>query len=187
MSSGAALSSFASRTIIKPGANLAMAAQETLTDPRRAEGKYPFQWLYPGPNSRPVIQNGAVAIPAIGSGQSSASATILEYMVPEGYRFVLTDLVMNAFASDWNPASGQLAFTLVVQYSTGPRNVEFLTNVLFGMGTNQLPWPIRGRLEFHPLDVLQINLLNTGLATPGTNDFGYGALNGFTYPNSEAA
>lgn len=187
MSAGAALSAFSSRQIIKPGANLAMAAQETLTDPRRAEGKWPYQWLYPGPNSRPVMQNGAVAIPAIGSGQTSASVIILNYMVPEGYRFVLTDIVMNAFASDWNPGSGQLGFTLVVQYSTGPRNVEFLANVLWGMGSAQLPWPIRGRLEFHPLDVLQINLLNTGLVAPGANDFGYGALNGYTYPNSEAA
>jgi hypothetical protein len=185
MSAGAALSSIASRQMIRPGADLARAAQETLTDPRRAEGKWPFQWDFPGPNSRPVIENSSVAIPAIPSGETSASAIILQYTVPEGYRFRLKEVVMNAFAGDWQQASGQLLFTLEVVYSTGPRNVDFLTNVPFGLGNGQIPWPIHGRLEFDPRDVLQMNIVNVGIPSPAAADFAYGVLNGFVYPNSE--
>jgi len=187
MSAGAALSSIASRTIIRPGAELARAAQETLTDPRRAEGKWPFQWLYPGPNSRTVNRNAAIAIPQIPSGDTSAAATILAYTVPEGYRFVLKKLIMNAFASDWAQGSGPLLFTLTVIYSTGPRNVEDFTDVSFGFGNGQIPYEIEGRLEFDPLDVLQINLTNSGITTPAASDFAYGLLGGFIYPNSESA
>jgi hypothetical protein len=185
MSAGAALSSFASRQMIRPGAELARAAQETLTDPRRAEGKWPFQWDFPGPESRPVMQNGSVAIPPIPSGGTSASGIILQYTVPEGYRFRLKEVVMNAFSGDWQQGSGQLLFTLQVLYSTGPRNVDFLTNVAFGLGSGQIPWPIHGRLEFDPRDVLQMNINNFGIPAPAAADFAYGALNGFVYPNSE--
>lgn len=190
MSAGAALSSIASGKqpgqIIRPGAQLARAAQ-ALAEPARAEGRYPFQWLYPGPNSAPAIPNGRIAIPAIVAPATSATGTIFQYEVPEGYKLVLTDILFNAFAADWNPGSGQLTFTLQLLYSTGPRNVEFFQNVPFGFGLAGYPWPIKGRLEFNSLDVLALLVTNTGIPTPGPNDYAYGALNGFTYPAFESA
>jgi hypothetical protein len=173
--------------IIKPGAGLIRAAQ-ALADPRRTEGKFPFQWLYPGPNSRMAMPNTAapVAIPQIVGPATSAQAVLVAYEVPDGFRFVLTDILMQAIATDWAIGSGQLTFSLQVAYSTGPRNVEFLGNLPFPLGTFERPWPLRGRLEFGPLEVLEVILTNTGIPTPGANDFGYAALNGFTYPNTEA-
>jgi len=186
-SPGSALSAVASRNIIRPGANLARAAQETLTDPRRAEGKYPFQWLYPGPNSQMAVPNGSIAIPGFNAPATSAQAQIFSYQVPEGMRFRATGILMNAFASDWNPGSGQLLFSFIVQYSTGPRNVEFLSNLAFPLGSTFLPWPLEGRIEFAPLDVLEVVLTNKGISAPNAADYAYAAINGYTYPNSENA
>lgn len=185
---GSALSARAAGKIIRPGAGLIAAAQP-LASPKRAEGVYPFQWNYPGPNSRIAMPNGAVAIPAIEAPATSATANIFAqpYQVPEGYRMVLTDVLFNAFAQDWTPGSGQLTFTLVVVYSTGPRNVEFLQNVAFPLGLNGYPFPLRGRLEFAPLDVLQVVLTNTGIPTPAAADYAVAVLNGFTYPTTESA
>lgn len=174
-------------SIIRPGAALIRAAQETLASPEHAEGLWPFQWLYPGPNSRMALPNGAVAIPPILTPATTAQAVVFEYQVPEGFRFSLRGVTMNAFAADWNPGSGQISFTLLVKYSTGPRNVEFLSATSIGIGTFEKPYPLEGRLEFAPLDVLQVVVTNNSISTPAAADFAYAILQGFTYPNSESA
>lgn len=189
---GARLRAMAAPDIVKPGASLIRAAQP-LADPRRALGVYPYQWNDPGPHSRMACANTAAAVPVpqIVGPATSATAILASYEVPDGYRFVLTDILMRANSTLegglWVPGSGTLLFTLQVLFSTGPRNVEFLTNLPFGMGSQERPWPLRGRLEFGPLEVLEVILTNTGIGTPGANDFAYAALNGFTYPNSEAS
>lgn len=185
--SAAALSNLARGSIIRPGAALTRAAQLTLADPKRADGEYPFQWLYPGPNSRIALPNGSVAIPAIATPGTPVTATILSYTVPEGYRLSLRALTMNAFASDWQRGSGQLTFTLQVKFSTGPRNVEFLASTNIGLGTDEKPFPLEGRLEFQPLDVLVVMVTNNSISTPDTADYAYAVLDGFTYPNAESA
>jgi len=186
---GANLARMAGGKILRPGPALIQAARP-LASPKRAEGVYPFQWNYPGPNSRMAAPNGSVAIPQIVAPATSATAQILPnggYQVPEGYRLVLTDILLGAFAADWAQGSGQLSFTLVVVYSTGPRNVEFLQNITIPWGFQGYPFPLRGRLEFAPLDVLQVVLTNTGIPTPAASDYAYAVLNGFTYPTTESA
>lgn len=184
----AALSNLPKGSILRPGAALTRAAQLTLATKQRAEGEFPYQWLYPGPNSRMALPNGAVAIPAIVAPGTPVSAVVLEYQVPEGFRSVLRGLTMNAFtASDWNPGSGQITFTLLVKYSTGPRNVEFLATTPIPLGTFERPYPLEGRLEFAPLDVLQVAVTNNSIDTPNPADYAYAILQMFTYPNSESA
>lgn len=185
---GAALTQLARGRVgmVRPGAGLAIAAAP-LASPQRALGKFPEQWNEPGPNSKFACPSGSIAIPQLGADNVQVTANVFQYEIPEGYRFVATDVLLNAFAADWNPGSGQLLFTLVVTYSTGPRNVEFLTNLAFPLGMSGYPWPLRGRFEFDSRDVLTLVLTNTGIATPGQNDFAYGALNGFLYPAGEGA
>lgn len=190
-SPGAALSNLAGgRDIVRPGAGLIRAAQP-LASPKRAEGEYPSQWLWPGPNSKMAKPNGAVAIPAIVAPATTAQATILTYEVPEGFRFVLTRIALGAFASDWTPGSGQLLFTALVEYSTGPRKIEFLQSLPFGLGValggGIITEELDGRLEFEPLAVLQCIVFNSGIPTPNAADFAFAVLNGFIYPTSESA
>lgn len=185
MAAGAQLTQFAQgqKRIIKPGASLSRAAQ-VLADPKRAEGKFPFQWLYPGPNSRMALPNGAVALPAQGN-----SATIFQYTVPSGYRLVVTGVTLNAFTAtgDWSPGSGQLLFNLIVEFSTGPRTVEFMGNLAIPLGTFERPYPLEGRLEFSPEDVIEATVENVSIAVPSAADYAYAILQGFTYPTSEGA
>lgn len=184
--SATALSNIAKGQILRPGASLARAAQLTLADPRRAEGLYPFQWLYPGPNSRMALPNDSVAIPPL-VDTTPVTAVVMTYEVPNGYRFVLKGVTMNAFAQDWNQGSGDLTFTLLVKFSTGPRNVEFLASSKIPLGTSERPYPLEGRLEFAPLDVLQVLVTNNNIGTPNPADYAYAILQGFTYPQTESA
>jgi hypothetical protein len=180
------------RNIVQPGASLSAAARP-LSTPHRVEGKYPFQWLYPGPNSRMARPSGIITLPTITAPVISATAVVLTYEVPEGYRFVLDALLMATNATSYAPGQNLLLFTLQVKYSTGPRGVEFLTNLdyptgkfvtLAGAFETELA-PLVGRLEFAPLDVLEVIITNNGLPTPSPTDVAIGILQGFTYPNSE--
>ncbi len=180
--------------VIQPGASL-IAAARAMSTPHRAEGKYPFQWLYEGPNAKFARPSGIIPLPQIPTGESSIQAVVMSFEVPEGYRFTLTDILMSTNATGYAPGQGLLAFTLQVVYSTGPRAVEYLSGLDYPTGKFvTLPGafetelsPVRQRLDFAPLDVLQVIVNNTGIPTPGANDVLIGILQGFTYPNSEAA
>ena len=180
------------KSIVQPGASLSAAARP-LSVPHRVEGKYPFQWLYPGPNSRMARPSGIVAIPGITAPATNALATVMKYEVPEGFRFVLEGVLMGTNATGYSPGQGLLLFTLQVEYSTGPRGVEFLTNLDFPTGKfvtvagafEAQCADLVGRIEFAPLDVLEVVVNNQGLNAPAATDVAIGVLQGFLYPNSE--
>lgn len=180
-------------SIVKPGASLSAAAQP-LSTPHRVEGKYPFQWLYPGPNSRNRRPSGIILVPAIVPPATSVQAVVMSFEVPEGFRFELTELLMSTNATGYSPGLGLMSFSLIVKYSTGPRGVEDLNNLDFPTGKFvTIPGDfetelalLRRPINFAPLDVLQVVINNTGLATPAGTDVAIGILQGFTYPNSES-
>lgn len=180
-------------SIIKPGAALSAAARP-LSVPHRVEGKYPYQWLYPGPNSEFQRPSAIISIPTIPAlPNPNPAVVVLNYEVPEGYRFVLERILMGTNATGYQPGQQQLLFTLQVKYSTGPRGVEFLTNLDYPVGrfTNlpgdfgTLTEPLEQRLEFEPLAVLQIVIINLGLGAPSPTDVAIGILQGHIYPQSE--
>jgi hypothetical protein len=164
--------------IIKPGRSLVEAAA-AIDNPRRALGKYPYQWLFPGPNSRHVLANGQLVLPAIGG-----TGLVVNYMVPDGLRFSLRAVVFAFEGTGWNEGTATgLSFTLLVQ-AAGPRNVDFLQNILTHLGSTDQPYPILGRLEFAPRDTLQVLVTNNGVAT-GPSNVAVAHLVGHTYPASE--
>jgi hypothetical protein len=164
--------------MIRPGPSLIQAARK-LEDPKRLAGKWPYQWLFPGPNSRHVLANGTLEIPAIGN-----TDTVLSYQVPDGYRFSLRAVVFNFSGTGWQVGTPTgLAFTLEVDAS-GTRNVDFLTNVQTNLGSPDQPYPILGRLEFAPNDLLKVLVTNNGV-TRSVTQIAIGHLVGHTYPNSE--
>lgn len=171
--------------VIRPGASLSRAAQP-LADPRRAEGKYPYQWDYPGPHSRWQMPNGSIAIPALGT-EASVSQAIFSYQVPEGFRFRPKNLVLNGTGADWQPGAGVITWTLQVVSATGTRVVEFLNQVAIPIGSNTFfPKIFFGRLEFDPLDVIEAIVTNNGLVTPSPTSFAYAFLVGEIYPSAES-
>lgn len=187
--------------IIKPGAALAAAARP-LSQPHRAEGKYPFQWLYEGPNAKFALPNGIIPLPAINAPATQATAVVMSFIVPEGYRFVVSDILMATNSTTYSPGLGLLNFSMVVVYSTGPRVVEYLGNLDFCLGEFETGPGImktklqhlRQRLEFAPLDQIEIQVVNNpgntpggGIPAPAATDVVIGILGGFTYPNGEAA
>jgi hypothetical protein len=169
------------RQIITPGPALVEAGR-ALESPQRLLGRYPYQWLQPGPHSKPVRAAGSVSIPD-GYGQPSV---ILTYQVPQGERFSLRALVMDSNSPDWTEGSGDLVFSLMVT-TIGARPVDYFGSVNTRLGNSALPWPLYdGRLEFQSLDVLQMSVTAVSGITLGAG-FAFGMLIGHTYPNSEAA
>jgi hypothetical protein len=167
--------------VIRPGRDLVTAAR-ALEDPRRMLGKYPYQWLFPGPHSRQVLANNSIALPNMGAGLTP----IIKYQVPDGWRFCLRGIVFAFFGTGWNEGVGDLTFNLAVQ-AAGTRNVDFLVSVKTHLGSPDFPFPIMGRLEFAPLDVLIASVTNvTGAVGAGPPNAATAILVGHTYPNSES-
>jgi hypothetical protein len=167
-------------TVIQPGRSSTVAGQ-ALENPRRLLGRWPYQWLFPGPNSRHVLANAAEPLPA-----SGVTVQVLSYQVPDGLRFSLRALVFGFNGAGWTEGTPTgISFTLQVQ-AAGTRNVDFLAGVVTHLGSATQPYPILGRLEFAPLDVLVVLATNLGgqvPAGPPNNVFAH--LVGHTYPNEE--
>jgi hypothetical protein len=169
------------KQIITPGPALVEAGR-ALESPQRLLGRYPYQWLQPGPHSKPVRAAGSIAIP----DSYGVVTEILRYTVPQGERFCLRALVMDANSPDWTEGSGDLIFSLKV-ITGGARPVDYLAAVDTRLGNTALPWPLYdGRLEFQSLDVLQMTVTAVANITLGAG-FAFGMLIGHTYPNSEAS
>jgi hypothetical protein len=162
-----------------------VAAGRALTDdPRRSIGRYPYQWLFPGPNSKKVNANRAIALTGPGN-----TDLILEYKVPDGMLFSLRGVVLGyienaASPSVWQEGSTELAFTLSVE-AAGTRNVDFFTNILTHYGSLESPYPVLGRDEYAPLSVLRWQVTNTG--GPAAGNYVFAHLLGLLYPQIEAA
>jgi hypothetical protein len=168
-------------SVFKPGGGLVKAAK-AIADPERMLGEYAYQWLYPGPNSRPVFANGVIPLPDASGGP--VTAAVVSYQVPSGWRFSLRGIVLAFIGSGWAEGSGDLVFQVEVQ-AAGIRNLEFLGQVLTHIGSlDDGPYPILGRMEFAPLDTLVVNVTNNAVALVGT-PFVTAHLVGHIYPNSQ--
>lgn len=168
--------------MLTPGPGLIEGAR-ALGSPKRRLGVYPYQWQYPGPNARPVREEGAVDMPE----EYGSPAVILQYRVPTGMRFSLRGIVTGSQSPDWNIGSGDLLFSLSIANSVGDRPVEGYNRMIFPLGNLQLPWPIVGRLEFESLETLVLSVTPVAGVTLGAEGgLNQGILVGFIYPNGEA-
>ena len=174
-----------SSEIIAPGGSLVMASR-ALEAPERGLGVFPYQWIFPGPNARPVIAR-AVATPPAPAGQS---VQLMSYAVPTGERFCLTGVIFGYLANDWVEGSGSLLFTLsVVGASTRP--VEWLNGVdtrlgispVQGLAAGWKPYPVPSRLEFNQRDLLVLTVQTVSGTYTGKL---VAHLVGHTYPDSES-
>lgn len=168
--------------ILVPGRSQ-VAAAEALESPRRLVGKWPYQWLFPGPNSRHVLVNDQASVP----NGAHSTVQIAAYQVEDGLRFSLRGVVFAFEGAGWNEGTATgLSFTLVADLA-GPMNVDFLQNVRTQLGSTQQPYPILGRLEFEPLTNLYVVVENLGgVVAAGPPNTVVAHLVGHTYPNSEA-
>lgn len=144
-----------------------------------------FPWLVPGKHSRHIRAASKVAIPDyVTAGAPQTAALLNSFQVPDGMIFSLRGICFLGFVQSWAQASGDLTWSLQIT-SGGPRTVDYFVNVDTELGSVERPFPIGGRLEFEPLDILQ------GFVTASAN-VGIGAPNfvelilwGHTYPAAE--
>lgn len=142
------------------------------------------QWLFPGPHSRHVRAAPTTVVSVPDYTLAPATVVVLQWQVPDGMVFSLRGVQVLGFVQSWNQGSGDLTFNLAV-VSGGNRNVDFLQGITTELGSNELPFPIGGRLEFEPLDILQWTATataNVGIGAP--NDL-FCSLWGHLYPAAE--
>ncbi len=148
----------------------------------RTGGKWPYQWLYPGPNSRHVLLRGSVATPVY----NAVAATVVEYTVPEGFRFSLRAVVVDGSqVANWIPGSPDMLFNLRV-IAPGTRVVDYFQDVKTPLGSPVIPWPILGRLEFTSDDILRWDVATFQNVGEGAPNFVSCFLLGHIYPSNEA-
>jgi hypothetical protein len=148
----------------------------------REGGKWPYQWLYPGPNSRHVLVRGSVATPAFGD----PAVVAVQYVVPQSYRFSLRAVVVDGSrVANWNQGSNDMTFNLHVR-SAGDRIADWFQDVTTQLGSTQIPWPVLGRLEFLSNEVLSWEVATAQNVGVGDPNFVSCFLLGHIYPNSEA-
>lgn len=165
--------------VIQAGPSLVVAGRAMADQPGQTIGVYPYQWLFPGPHSKAV--NAQNVIPLTGPGNTDI---ILQYQVSDGMKLTVRGIAIGFIGTGWSEGSNQLQFTLTVT-AAGTRNVEFFTNVRTHIGSLDSPYPILGRLEFEPLDVLTWQVQNTG--GPSSSNFAFAHILGAEYPQVEAA
>jgi hypothetical protein len=142
-------------------------------------GVWPYQWLFAGPNSRPVMA--WASNPFVGYG---TAVVLASYQVPEGMRFSLRGVVAQCICSDFSDASGNVTFNLAAQ-GVGTRNVEGWGAFTTRRGSTEQPFPITGRLEFQSRETVLLTCTPVAVITLA-GSFGFGMLVGHEYPNSEA-
>jgi hypothetical protein len=166
--------------VLPPGRSQTEAARALAGDRRRL-GRFAYQWLFPGPNSKNVLARGEVLMPdAYGT-----PATVLTYQVPEGMRFSLRGIVIDCSSPDWSLGSGDIVFTVRVTDSVGDRPVDNLGVILTTLGSLQQPYPIIGRLEFQSNTIITVTMTPAAVVTL-EQGYGFAHLVGHTYPNAEA-
>ena len=144
-----------------------------------------FPWLVPGEHSRLIRADSKVAVPDYATPATAQTAALLpSFQVPDGMIFSLRGIVFLGFVQSWNPASGDLTWTLSVT-SGGTRSVDYLVNVDTELGSLERPFPIMGRAEFESLDVLQFFVTVGANVAIGPPNFVKGILCGHIYPASE--
>lgn len=166
-------------SLVAPGPSLIRAAS-AIDNPKNVIGRYPYQWLFPGPHSKAIwVQK---AIPLTGPASTDQ---IVQYQVSDGMIFSLRGYVVGAAAgSGWNEGTAELTFSLTVT-AAGTRKVDFLNAIQTHVGSLESPYPILGRLEFQPLDVLTWSVAN--VAGPAAGKIVFAHLVGHEYPQAEGA
>jgi len=163
----------------------AIDAAEKRRQQLRRESDWPYLHIFPPPNSIPLHQfGGPVAVPA-----KSATAVVLSYQVPEGFRAYVTGILQAYSGGTLLP--GDLLWTVTQNKPTGITDVQGapiqgLTSVPVPLGewSFGLWWPFPRAYEFEPDTVLRSTVLNsTGNVGPGAPNYLVSAFLGYLVPD----
>ena len=137
----------------------AVKALEKVRQAEQNKNAWPYEHLFPPPNSIPVHQIGYAAVPAGGS-----SALVATYQVPEGFRFIM-ESILESYSGTFDP--GDTLFTVQVNAGGGAQStfVQGLiqTPVPLGAWEYGVRWYFDRPYEFSSLDLLSITAANVNL------------------------
>ena len=146
----------------------------------------------PPPGSKHVAAGGALPAPA-----TNAQTLIVQYQVPNGFRFRLKGLLLGCNCPGWTPGDGNAVFSVSLNKPVGSLNaqgapVRGFENVSVPLGSFAFgPWPIPEdeRSLFESRDVVRVLVSSNPLViAPGLPNVFTAVLVGHIWPlNSELA
>lgn len=140
---------------------------------------FSYQWAIPGRNARPVMAAGSVAVAGVAGTQN-----VVEYLVPFGFRFFLSGVVVQYFGQGWQQGGNDLITRFVVRGASGVRRIQWLNAIRTELGSVQCaPWLLPMALEFTAADAISATLTESGIVPGG--DFFTVYVVGYEVPESE--
>ena len=167
---------------IASGPESAIAA-EKLRQVEARRDNWPFPWVYPPPHSKRRNPMGSIVTPAV-----AATATILQFTVPQGYQFELTGLICCVVTTGMLPIGNPGDFTFTVDRNlptsgTTPLQgspLADLQNIPFPLGSPQNgPFLLPRAENFGPTDIIRVNVTNVS-GNAGAPNFALAMLAGWT-------
>lgn len=156
----------------------ATRALEKIRQAHANQEAWPYAHVYPPVNSLPVNQTDAVVTPAV-----AATAVILTYKVPSGFKFILKGCVLTYINAGGLGAfvPGAALWTVTLNTAAGVTNVQAtpiqglsLVKVPLGSFTAGQTWWFARAYEFAPLDILRATAKNVAVGAGDPNYFAAG-------------
>ena len=130
---------------------------------------WPYYYEFPPASSIPVHAIGSAASPAVG-----VVAPVLVYLVPEGFRFILEEILQDFQGAAINPNDALWTVDRDVQ-PPNPRGLPInglaQTPIPLGSIPRGVKWPLPRAYEFAPLTVLRSTVVNVNLGVGLPNQF----------------
>jgi len=154
-------------TSLMPGPPPLVAAASALvqsgTDAYKEQ--WPYAWEYPPVNAEQINVETSVSAPA-----NATTTLLVEFDVPDGFRFRLKGLMLAIVGNAYADGSGQYTWILDVNIPVAigaipapilPSGyaVPYWNAITIHKGSPDLgPWPIPGRLVFEPRDQVRVKV-----------------------------
>jgi len=122
-----------------------------------------FPWVFPPPNFQAFDFQGAIAHPAVGSGDQ----VILSFTVPPGHDGVIKRISCNFSGPGFVQGSGTLVWRILANGAA----IKGYDNILTELGNEQTPRPTDGILVYEG-QLIQLVVSNINLNAGGTFDRG---------------
>jgi hypothetical protein len=98
---------------------------------RSAGFPFPYQWVTPGRNARPVM----AVESAVLSGVLGTTTAMNLYVVPVGMRFFLSSIVIEFVGDGWAVGGDDLLMSFVLRGASVERPLQYLSNLRFPFGS----------------------------------------------------
>lgn len=163
----------------------AMRAAEELRQKQNREKRWPYEFLFPPPESLPV-NGGSQGVGFVAVPNAPGPVTVAQFQVQSGFRFIMTGILQAYDDGVFLPGDTLWTVTVNPQGGVQANPVQGLIQSPVPMGSWKFgtgPWHFDRPYEFAPLDLISSVANNVSLASAGSYVSGFF---GYLIPDTSA-